>query len=229
MGFPDIIACGETFPQTKALMAQVHKEGVARMKLMLILVLCIIMTSAVSCQKKVVTRIETDQVTDISGRWNDTDSRMVSETMVKDCLSHPWLSQHLRDRSNNPVVIVGIIRNKSSEHINVTTFISDIERAMVNSALVEVVASATERDELREERADQSRYADEETVKEFGRELGADYMLNGYISTIIDQEEKTKVVYYQVDLTLTDIQSNRKVWIGQEKIKKLVERKRFSG
>jgi uncharacterized protein (TIGR02722 family) len=173
--------------------------------------------------------METDEVTDLSGRWNDTDSRMVSETMVKDCLNHPWISEHLRAASANPVIIVGIIRNKSSEHIPVTTFVSDIERAYINSGLVDVVASATERGELREERSDQNRYADEQTVKEFGRELGADYMLNGYISTIIDQEKDTKVIYYQVDLTLTNIETNRKVWIGQEKIKKLVERKRFSG
>lgn len=191
--------------------------------------LCLTLLFGISCQKKVVTRMETDEVTDLSGRWNDTDSRMVSETMVKDCLNHPWISEHIREASANPVIIVGIIRNKSSEHIPVTTFVSDIERAYINSGLVDVVASATERGELREEKSDQSRYADEETVKEFGRELGADYMLNGYISTIIDQEKKTKVIYYQVDLTLTNIETNRKVWIGQEKIKKLVERKRFSG
>ena len=196
---------------------------------LLTVVLCLTLLLGVSCQKKVVTRMETDEVTDLSGRWNDTDSRMVSETMVKDCINHPWISEHIRGASANPVIIVGIIRNKSSEHIPVTTFVSDIERAYINSGLVDVVASATERGELRDEKSDQSRYADEETVKEFGRELGADYMLNGYISTIIDQEKKTKVIYYQVDLTLTNIETNRKVWIGQEKIKKLVERKRFSG
>lgn len=199
------------------------------MRTLTVMGLCLCLVFGLSCQKKVVTRIETDEVTDLSGRWNDTDSRMVSETMVKDCLNHPWLSEHMLDVSENPVVIVGIVRNKSSEHINVTTFISDIERAYINSGLVDVVASAVERTELRDEKADQSRYADEETVKEFGKELGADYMLNGYISTIIDQEKKTKVVYYQVDLTLTDIETNRKVWIGQEKIKKLVEHKRLSG
>ena len=199
------------------------------MKALLVVTLCVVVVFGLSCQKKVVTRLESDEITDISGRWNDTDSRMVSETMVTDCLNHPWLSEHLRDISKNPAVIVGIVRNKSSEHIAVNTFISDIERAFVNSGLVDVVASATDRVELRDERADQARYADEATVKEFGRELGADYMLNGYISTIIDQEKDTKVVYYQVDLTLTNIETNRKVWIGQEKIKKLVEKKRFSG
>jgi uncharacterized protein (TIGR02722 family) len=199
------------------------------MRLLFAVLVCLLMVVSLSCQKKVITRLDTDEVTDLSGRWNDTDSRMVSEAMVTDCLNHPWLSQHLRDVSKNPVVIVGIIRNKSSEHIPVATFVSDIERAFVNSGLVDVVASATDRVELRDERADQERYADEETVKQFGKELGADYMMNGEISTIVDQEKDAKVVYYQVDLTLTNIESNRKVWIGQEKIKKLVEKKRFSG
>jgi uncharacterized protein (TIGR02722 family) len=199
-----------------------------RMKRFLITALCLMVLFGLSCQKKVVSRIDVDETTDLSGRWNDTDSRQVSETMVRDCLNHPWLSEHIREASRNPVIIVGIVRNKSSEHIPVTTFISDIERTYINSGLVDVVASATERGDLREERDDQSRYADEQTVKEFGRELGADYMLNGYMSTIIDQEKNTKVIYYQVDLTLTDIETNRKVWIGQEKIKKLVEQKRFS-
>jgi uncharacterized protein (TIGR02722 family) len=199
------------------------------MRLILGVLVCLMLVFCVSCQKKVVTRLDSGEVTDLSGRWNDTDSRLVSESMVTDCLNHPWLSEHVRDASENPVIIVGIIRNKSSEHIPVNTFISDIERAFVNSGLVDVVASATDRVELRDERADQERYADEETVKEFGREIGADYMMNGYISTIIDQEKDTKVIYYQVDLTLTNIETNRKVWIGQEKIKKLVEKKRFSG
>jgi uncharacterized protein (TIGR02722 family) len=199
------------------------------MRLVVVFGLCLALLLTVSCQKKVVTRVETDEIIDVSGRWNDTDSRMVSETMVKDCLNHPWISEHLRDASKNPVVIVGIVRNKSSEHIPITTFISDIERAFINSGLVDVVASAIERGELRDERMDQSRYADEQTVKEFGRELGADYMLNGYISTIVDQEKKMKVVYYQVDLTLTSIETSRKIWIGQEKIKKVVEQKRVSG
>jgi hypothetical protein len=199
------------------------------MKTVMLVMICLGLVLCASCQKKVVSRIETDEVTDLSGRWNDTDSRLVSEEMVKDCLSHPWLSRHLRDDSENPTVIVGLVRNKTSEHIAVQTFISDIERAFINSGLINVVATATERQDLRGERADQSRYASEETVKEFGQELGADYMLNGYISSIVDQEKGTKVIFYQVDLTLTDIETNQKIWMGQKKHKKLIEHKRFSG
>jgi uncharacterized protein (TIGR02722 family) len=197
------------------------------MKTFAILALCLTVVLAVSCQKKVVTRIETDQTVDLSGKWNDTDSRMVSEALVKDCLNHQWLSEYTTSAAKRPVVIVGFVRNQTTEHITTTTFISDIERAFINSGQVDVVAASTERTDVREERQDQQDYADEETVKRFGRELGADFMLNGYVSSIIDQEKGSKVIFYQVDLTLTNIETNQKVWIGQEKIKKLVERKSF--
>jgi penicillin-binding protein activator len=197
------------------------------MRTLLVIVLCAVVALAASCQRKVVTRIDTNQTVDLSGKWNDTDSRMVSEAMVQDCLNDPWLSEHAQTTSKRPVVIVGIVRNQSTEHIPVMPFISDIERALINSGRVDVVATATERGDIRDEREDQQKYADEETVKKFGLELGADYMLNGYISSIIDQEKGKKVIYYQVDLTLTNIETNRKVWMGQEKIKKLVERSSF--
>ena len=58
-------------------------------------------------------------------------------------------------------------------------------------------------------------------------ELGADYMLQGEITAIEDEEGREKVVFYQVDATLTDLESNVKVWAGQHKIKKYIERPRF--
>ncbi|HMA76004.1 MAG TPA: hypothetical protein VKO43_01725, partial [Candidatus Krumholzibacteriaceae bacterium] len=64
-----------------------------------------------------VTRTEADTVTDLSGDWNDTDSRMVSEEMIPDCLSRPWLGNFTSEKMNKPVVIVGYIRNKTDEHI----------------------------------------------------------------------------------------------------------------
>ncbi|MCK7580706.1 MAG: penicillin-binding protein activator LpoB [Chromatiales bacterium] len=123
-----------------------------------------------------------------------------------------------------PVVIVGEVRNLSHEHINVNTFVADLERALVNSGRVEFVASSTERGEVRDERRDQDIHAREETRKAMGQETGADFMLKGTINTIIDVSGTTQVRYYQVDLTLISLADNRKVWVGQKKIKKLVER-----
>jgi uncharacterized protein (TIGR02722 family) len=189
-------------------------------------VLCLV--AAMGCSSKKVTRIAEDSVTDLSGGWNDTDSRLVSEEMISDCLSAPWKNRHWEADGKKPVVIVGIIRNKSSEHIAIDTFIGDMERAFINTGEVTVVASQDEREQLRDERQDQQTYSSEETMKRWGREIGADYMLGGTISSITDQERGDKVVFYQVDLTLIDLENNAKVWLGQKKIKKYIERASLS-
>ncbi|MBD3162599.1 MAG: penicillin-binding protein activator LpoB [Candidatus Eisenbacteria bacterium] len=177
---------------------------------------------------KKVTRIDPETTTDLSGRWNDTDSRIVSQEMIRDCLANPWISQHMTETGSRPTVIVGPVRNQTLEHIATGTFVADIERALVGSGRVDVVATAAERVDLRAERQDQWENASEETIKRMGREQGADYMLLGTVQSIEDKEKGTKVVAYQIDLTLVDIESNRKAWIGQKKIKKEISRSRYA-
>lgn len=170
-----------------------------------------------------VSRVDVNETHDLSGAWNDTDSRLVSEEMISDMLERPWYRSHSQHNKTTPAVIVGSVRNLSHEHINLNTFIADIERAMINSGKIDFVASSLERQEIRDERKDQDLNATETTRKAMGQELGADYMLKGSINTIIDMEGKTQVRYYQVDLTLISLKDNRKVWLGQKKIKKIVK------
>jgi len=152
-------------------------------------VLCIMLV-VTGCSKKVVSRIDPSETVDLSGKWNDTDSRLVAE--------------------------------------EVGTFLRDIERAMVNSGQVQVVASAEERGEIRDEREDQRINATPETLKQMGREIGADFMLIGEINQINDREGKEEVRYYQTDLTLVNIETNVKTWLGQKKIKKYIGRSSYS-
>jgi uncharacterized protein (TIGR02722 family) len=183
-----------------------------------------------SCSGKTVTRLESETVVDISGRWNDTDSRMVSEQMVGDILGARWLVTYSQAHAGErPTVIVGTVRNRSSEHIATETFTKDIERTFVNSGSVRLVASSEEREELRDERADQQDFSSPETVKRFGLENGADFMLMGTINSITDSEDGKSVVFYQVDLELTNIQTNEKVWLDQKEIKKYIGRGKYKG
>jgi penicillin-binding protein activator len=173
-----------------------------------------------------VTRVDAGVVTDLSGRWNDTDSRMVAEAMVKDALQYPWLGNFEKASQRQPVVVVGTVLNSSHEHISVQTFITDLERELTNSQKVTFVAGKGERDEVRTERKEQAIYAREETQKAPGKETGADFMMKGTIATILDEADGTKAVFYQIDLQMIDLENNAKVWYGQKKIKKVVEKKR---
>ncbi|GHS86498.1 hypothetical protein FACS189487_00900 [Campylobacterota bacterium] len=178
------------------------------------------------CSTK-VTRVETNEAIDLSGNWNDTDSRLTSEEMIKDMLKQPWLARFYAKSKNPPVLTVGDVRNLSHEHISTQTFINDIQRAVINSGEAEFIASKDERGAQRDERREQDQYAREDTRKKERQELGADFILNGDISTIIDAEGKTAVKYYQVDLKLTEIETQRQVWVGQKKIRKLIENKKI--
>ena len=173
-----------------------------------------------------VTRVDAGVVTDLSGRWNDTDSRMVAESMVKEALEYPWLNNFSDSKRRQPVVVVGTVMNNSHEHINVQTFVTDLERELTNSQKVTFVAGKTERDEVRTERKEQAMYAREDTQKAPGKEIGADYMMKGTIATILDEADGAKAMFYQVDLQMVDLESNAKVWFGQKKIKKVIEKKR---
>ena len=190
-------------------------------------VLTIIIALLVSACATQVQRVDVNKDIDLSGAWNDTDSRLVSETMINDMLERPWYRNYTRKHNNPPAVIVGEIRNLSHEHINVATFVADIERAMINSGKINFVASSNERREIRAERKDQDINASDATRKAMGQEMGADFMLKGSINTIIDMEGKTQLRYYQVDLTLISLADNRKVWLGQKKIKKLIKNSRL--
>ena len=201
----------------------------------------LLVAAMTNCTPLRVTRTSIVQVTDLSGRWNDTDSRLVAAKMLEEITNGPWLAKfqqtHLKKvqrflseenemeqamvySERKPVLIVGTILNKSHEHIEAETFIKDLERALIKEGAIRVVANSTFREKLRLERAGQAAFVSPETQKRLGRELGADYMLFGVINTIVDTEGNNKVVFYQVNLELADLETNELVWVGEKKIKK---------
>ena len=170
-----------------------------------------------------VERLDAQEQIDLSGAWNDTDSQLVAREMIEDSLSRTWISNFVQSEGKDPVVIVGRVKNLSHEHINTNTFVANMERELINSGEVQFVASSANRQEIRDERADQDLNATEATRKEAGQEYGADYIMQGQINTIVDVDGTTQVRYYQVNLELISLKDNRKVWVGEKKIKKLIK------
>ncbi|MDP4188918.1 MAG: penicillin-binding protein activator LpoB, partial [Bacteroidota bacterium] len=128
-----------------------------------------------------------------------------------------------RHNGTRPVIVVGLVKNKSYEHIDAETFIKDIEKAIIRNGSVRLVQAGDKREELRTERANQQQFSSAETIKKWGRELGADYIMQGTINSIVDTYNNQKVVYYQIDLEMTDLETNEIVWMGDKKIKKYIE------
>ncbi|WP_455511193.1 penicillin-binding protein activator LpoB [Butyricimonas paravirosa] len=174
------------------------------------------------CANRKITRVDPNETIDLSGRWNDSDSRLVSEEMIGDLLTSAWIPRYVKANDKRPVVVVGLVENKSHEHINSETFIKDVEKAIIRDGNIRLVVAGEKRNELRKERAEQQDYASPETTKKWGKELGADFILQGTINSIVDSYKKQKVVTYQIDLQLTNIETNEVVWMGDKKIKKQI-------
>jgi len=151
------------------------------------------------CATQVI-RKDAAEVVDLSGRWNDTDARLVAEEMVRTCTAAQWVARFNKQKGRDPVVIVGTVTNRSHEHINANVFIEDLEMALVNSGRVRFVASKT----------------------------GADFMLQGSINSVKDETRGQYAIMFQSNLELIDLTTNEKVWIGQKKVKKRVKRPQYS-
>jgi len=185
----------------------------------------IVLVMAVSCSSDPkVTRVDPKTQTDLSGYWNDTDVRIVCESLINDCLRAPRVAQEIQDkRGKIPTVLVGRFINESSEHID-TSIIADImEITIFNSGKMNFVAGGAIRDALRAERQDQQTYASEETAASLGKEVGADFMLFGTVRTIVDKAGNKTTRTYYVSAELTNVETNTRLWMGQNsEIKKII-------
>lgn len=189
--------------------------------------LALVLASCSTLPSRTVDRVAVDTATDLSGRWNDTDSQEVSVAMIEDVMRRPWLADFNKENGRKPVLIVGEVRNRSTEHIETLVFTKSLERELINSGKVRFVASKQERDGVRTERLDQQTESAVDTAKRLGQETGADFLLSGVITSIVDAVEGQRAVYYKVNLELIHIETNEKVWIGEKQIKKLISQSRY--
>ena len=176
-----------------------------------------------ACQTRQVTRLNPATEIDLSGRWNDTDSRKVADQMIYDLFDAAPFKDYAKANNRKPVIVVGAIRNKTSEHIDADNFVKKFEVVIHNSGVADLVESSEFRDMLRVERLEQQEFSDPATVKKMGMETGADLMLFGEITSETDVYNNRRVVNYVTTLFLTDIETNKRIWYGQNEIKKLVK------
>ncbi len=199
------------------------------MKFLLNSLALVVIVLLAGCGGREVTRTDPGTVTDLSGYWNETDAHMVADSIVDQCLDGRWLTsfragdRSREERAPQPVVVVGSIFNESSEHINTNLFMNEIERALLESGEVQIAAGGASRGEVRAERSDQSIFSSPETAAEYGREIGADFVMTGNIGSIVDEEDNTRSIYYQVSIELIDVETALKAWMGSLEIKKMIE------
>ena len=168
-----------------------------------------------------VTRLSSDTVVDLSGRWNDTDTSKIVKDIVKQATEAEWATKFSEKHNNrNPIIVIGkFIPRVPGEEINGSLITDKLVEAFVNSNKIDVLGDAEETRKILEDQATGA-----ERPKEMGKEAAADFVLNGKIGAQNDQDGRKAVKFYVADFTVTDIQTRRIVWKAScEPIKKGVK------
>jgi len=200
----------------------------ARFFAMVVLLISVLAFSA--CASTSVKRVDADKTTDRSGYWSPTDVKIVCEALIKDFLNSPGVDEAIMAKagkipgSKKPVVLIGRFRNDSDEHIDTAIIANTMEVAIFNSGKLDFVAGGVTRDELRAERQDQQSNASEATAAGLGKEIGADFLLTGTVRTIINRDGNETSRTYFVNAEMSNIETNQRMWMGRNIVKKIIKR-----
>lgn len=178
----------------------------------------------VSFAKPKVSRVDADKIVDLDGYWNDSDIRIVCDTLIEDCITSPRIAKFESQNGRAPVVVIGKIKNESSERIDTSIVEKRFQTAVLNSDVLEFVASSSERGALLDELEFQDQHASMDTAKSMDNAEGADFMLSGSVKTQVQKDGKWAVRTYFVYITLTHLETHRIIWQGENSdIKKVIK------
>ncbi|CUR47683.1 penicillin-binding protein activator LpoB [Alloalcanivorax xenomutans] len=158
--------------------------------------------------------------------FGSSDLQMIATKMVDDMMVFPPVVELTRNR--RPVLFVDRVKNKTSEHVDTESITDTIQSRLINSGKFRFV-DMTVVDRVRQqlEYQQDSGMVDQSTAAQMGRQIGAEFMLYGNLSSIVKRDNSTKDVYYKFTLKLLNIQSGIIEWSGEKEIRKTRSRSLF--
>ncbi|WP_413559402.1 penicillin-binding protein activator LpoB [Bdellovibrio sp. HCB209] len=177
-----------------------------------------------SCGPKAFTKGDYDDVNRenlLNDQWSETDMQKAVHDLVASSLQSPAISQ----AKKMPVVIVTGLQNKTSEHIDTQSIMDMIRVELMKSGKVAFIDKEARGDIADEYNYQNSGMTSAETKKGPGGQVGADFIINGRLDSIVQEVGKDKSVYYKLTLNLTNLKTSMITWSDQKQIRKVFKKK----
>ena len=156
----------------------------------------------------------------VTNEFGSTDLQMLAEQMTQSMLQTPVI-----EGGNLPIVTIQEVKNKTSEYIDTRAITNRMRSTLQKSRRVRFAVDNAEMQRPKEELERQgSELYDQEKAVRQGKMVGAGYRLSGEITSIVKETKNVKDVYYQLFLSLTDIQTGIEEWSETKDIRKTTER-----
>jgi uncharacterized protein (TIGR02722 family) len=124
-------------------------------------------------------------------------------------------------RDGRPIVFIDGIKNKTSEHIDTESITDTISTKLLNSGkfrFVDMERVESVRKQLNFQNNDE--LVDKSSSIQFGKMVGAQYMLYGNLSSIVKSAGSDQDVYYKMTMRLMDLSSGLIEWADETEIRK---------
>lgn len=158
--------------------------------------------------------------------FGSTDLQMIASSMVDDLLSFPPVVQLTAER--RPVVFVDRVQNRTVEHIDTESVTDSIRTRLIQSGKFRFV-DMTVVDRVREQMdfQTQSGMVDPATAVSMGRQIGAEFMMYGALTSIVKRDNRTRDVYYKFTLNMMNLETGIIEWSSEKEIRKTQSRRLF--
>lgn len=189
-----------------------------------IVMLGLVILGLSSCGPKAFVKGQYDDVNRenlMNDQWSETDMQVIVKSMVDSMTTHPSIA----NAKKLPIVMVTNLQNKTSEHIDTQSIMDMVRVDLTNSGKVAFIDKEARQDISNEYDYQNSGVVSEETKKTPGGQIGADFIINGRMDSIVQEVGKDKSVYYKITLNLTNLKTGVISWTNQKQIRKTFKKK----
>ncbi len=186
-------------------------------KTILAIAIMLCLVTIVSCSSTTtVSRVQTGTAQELSGQWNERDVDIVCQSLLADMFQSGRYRQYAASLDNRlPLIRVGQFRNESDEHIETSIVTSRMQNEIFNSGLADFVVDRSFTDDIHAEQYYGLDYASMDSAASIGNETAPDLLLQGTVRTIVQKNGDTEVRTYYVNAQLTEVETGRLVWTGE--------------
>lgn len=179
----------------------------------------------VSACATTTTVLDVDKPMHISEDFGYSDLKAVTEKMITSLLTNPPIST----RNDRPVAIIYGLTNRTDEHIDTKAIAEKIQTGLTRSGKLRFINKDARAKIEKEITYQQGGMVSSDTRIKLGKQVGAEYMITGSITSITAEEGRgirlkaKRVKYYKITLDLNDLNTNIIEWSDEQEFARKVE------
>ena len=153
--------------------------------------------------------------------------QQMAKQVIQSIESCPAILDSNRRNGKGPIVFVDRVENRTEEHIDTKSLTDKIRTALIQTRKVRFI-NKEKRDLMEEEyKYNQSGAVSKETRKTRGKQIGAEFFLDGSLASNVQQVGKNKLVYYKLTMNLTNLETSVIECVEEKEIRKKYKKRRI--